>query len=216
MRMTTASAENSSVPSMPLKALLESAAVPSGPAIWTFRPSAPDSAMARSELAAGAAAFQPDAPRLIGTMVSIALPSVEVNGPAIWPCTTPATPPKRAASATAFALSAAVTPDGRSYTTTAGYTLGETTCDRRFRTCVDSAFAGSQAEASFFSAPISFPDSGPATATMISQPTSTSHLARRPPDTVAIPRRKLTAGPPSPVSVLPSIWTPPRSGNHRN
>jgi hypothetical protein len=129
-------------------------------------------------------------------MVSIALPSAEVNGPAIWPRMAPVTPPKRAASAAAFALSAAVTPDGRSYTTTAGYTLGETASDRRFRTSVDSAFAGSQAEVSFFSAPVSFPDSGPATATMISQPTSTSHLARRPADAVAIPRRKLTSGPP--------------------
>ena len=70
--------------------------------------------MARSELAAGAAAFQPDAPRLTGTMVRIALPSAEVTGPDIWPRMAPVTPPKRAASAAAFALSAAVTPDGRS------------------------------------------------------------------------------------------------------
>ena len=54
--MTTASAANSSVPSMPLKALLESAAVPSGPAMCTASPPAPAEAMARSESAAGAAA----------------------------------------------------------------------------------------------------------------------------------------------------------------
>ena len=45
---------------MPLNALPESAAVPSGPAIWTLRPLAadgPDWAMARSEAAAGPAAL---------------------------------------------------------------------------------------------------------------------------------------------------------------
>ena len=55
--MTTASAANSSVLSMPLNALLESAAVPSGPAMCTVSPAAPEAAMVRSESAAGDAAL---------------------------------------------------------------------------------------------------------------------------------------------------------------
>src|SRR5271165_975915 len=180
MMMTTASAAYRSVPSMPLNALPESAAVPSGPAICTVRPSAPATAMARSESAAGPAALQPLLPRLTGTIVSIALPSLETIGPVTWPWMAPGTWANFTASAAAFALSAGVTPDARSYTTTAGYTLGETASDRRLRTCVDSALGGSQDDASFFSAPVSFPDSGPATATRMSQNTSTSHFVRRP------------------------------------
>src|SRR5215472_3064832 len=174
--MTTASAENSSVPSMPLNALPESAAYPSGPEMCTVTPSALDVAMARSPSAADPAALQPLLPRLTGTSVSIALPSLATNGPATWPWMTPEIVVNLVASAVAFALSAAVRPLGRSYTTTAGYTFGETNCERKFRTCVDSALGGSQAELSFFSAPISFPDSGPATATTTSQNTSTSHF----------------------------------------
>src|SRR5258708_33533166 len=45
---------------------------------------------------------------------------------------------------------------------------------------VDWAGAGSQADALFFSAPVSLPASGPSTATMISQNTRTAHLVRRP------------------------------------
>src|SRR5215469_11682135 len=47
-------------------------------------------------------------------------------------------------------------------------------------TLVDSAEPGSQDWASFFSAPVSLPASGPSTATMMSQKTSTAHLVRRP------------------------------------
>ena len=83
--MTTASAANSSVLSMPLNALFESAAVPNGPAIWTVSPAAPEVAMARSESAAGDAALQPLLPRLTTTIVSIALPSEDVIGPVTWP-----------------------------------------------------------------------------------------------------------------------------------
>ncbi len=53
---------------------------------------------------------------------------------------------------------------------------------------MDSALGGSHDWASFFSAPISFPDSGPATATTTSQNTSTSHLVRRPAGIPVIPR----------------------------
>src|SRR5215831_14588360 len=72
-------------------------------------------------------------------------------------------------------------------------------CDLRLRTWVDSAFGGSQDEASFFSAPVSFPDSGPATATITSQATSTSHLVRRPAGAYAIARKTAMPDPPSPL-----------------
>ena len=109
---------------------------------------------------------------------------------------------KRLASAAAFALSAAVRPLGRSYTTTAGYTLGDTNWERRFSTCVDSARGGSQAWASFFSAPVSFPESGPASATRTSQNTSTSHLVLRPAGMRVIPLVFATTD-------LLSPWGPP-------
>src|SRR5438874_6076253 len=169
--------------------------------MWIVMPWASEAAMLLSESAAGPALFQPSWPRLTGTIVSIALPSLATNGPVTWPWTTPATPAKRLASAVAFALSAAVTPAGRSYTTTAGYTLGDTKCDRRASTCVDSALGGSHDWASFFSAPVSFPDSGPATTTTTSQNTSTSHLVRRPAGTAAIAFS--LDMPDSPVPVLP-------------
>src|SRR5215470_9795028 len=76
-------------------------------------------------------------------------------------------------------------------------------CDLRLRTWVDSAFDGSQDEASFFSAPVSFPDSGPARATITSQNTSTSHLVRRPAGAYAIARK--TAMPDPPVALLSLI-----------
>jgi len=58
--------------------------------------------------------------------------------------------------------------------------FGDWKRDCRSSTLVDSALAGSQDDESFFCAPVSLPDSGPATATMISQKTTTAHLARRP------------------------------------
>src|SRR6185437_3875579 len=163
---------------------------------WAF-----EAAMLRRASAAVPAPFQPLWPRLTWTTVSIAWPSRATYGPATWPWTTPATAAKRLASAAAFALSAAVSPPGRSYTTTAGYTLGDTTFDRSASTCVDSALGGSHDWASFFSAPVSFPDSGPATTTTTSQNTSTSHLVRRPAGTAAI-AFSLDI-PDSPVPVLP-------------
>src|SRR5215467_523489 len=161
----------------------------------------PEAALLLRESAAVPAPFQPLWPRLTWTTVSIAWPSRATKGPATWPLTTPATPAKLLASAAAFALSAAVRPAGRSYTTTAGYTLGDTTFDRSARTCVDSALGGSHDWASFFSAPFSLPDSGPASATTTSQNTSTIHLVRRPAGTPTIPR--ITQDPPSPVLSRP-------------
>src|SRR5436190_10392321 len=167
--------------------------------MWTVRPGDPE-AMFRRESAAGPALFQPSWPRLTGTIVSIALPAWATKGPITWPWTTPATPAKRLASAAALALSAAVRPAGRSYTTTAGKTLGDTTFDRSASACVDSAAGGSHDWASFFSAPVSLPDSGPANATTTSQNTSTSHLVRRP---AGIPTIDLSLDmPDSPVPVL--------------
>src|SRR5215469_3927443 len=165
--------------------------------MWMVMPWDPEAAMLRRASAAVPAPFQPLWPRLTWTTVSIAWPSRATKGPATWPLTTPATPAKLLASAAAFALSAAVRPPGRSYTTTAGYTLGDTTFDRSASTCVDSALGGSHDWASFFSAPVSLPDSGPASATTTSQNTSTSHFVRRPAGSPIIPR--ITQDPPVPV-----------------
>ena len=124
-------------------------------------------------------------------MVSMALPSRETNGPATWLRTTLGTPRNRRASAAAFALSALVTPDGRSYTRTAAKMLGDWNRDCTSSTLVDSAAAGSQADASFFSAPVSLPASEPSTATTISQKTRTAHLVRRPLGMATIARARL-------------------------
>src|ERR1700753_4169090 len=81
--------------------------------------------------------------------------------------------------------------------------LGDWTFDCRFSTWVDSALAGSQDDESFFSAPVSLPDSGPARATMISQNTSTPHLARRPLAKVKMLRARLMVFPVGYLIVLP-------------
>ena len=99
---------------MPLNELAESAALPSGPAMCTDNPPAFACAMSRSLVAAAEAPFQPFEPRLTGTMVSIALPSLAKIGPATCPGTTPVTAANWRASATAFARSALVRPEGRS------------------------------------------------------------------------------------------------------
>ena len=80
--MTTARVAYRSVPSIPLNALAESAAPPSGPATCTTIPLAPVSAILRSLSTVVGALFQPLAPRFTGTTVSIALPSLDGNGPA--------------------------------------------------------------------------------------------------------------------------------------
>src|SRR4051794_10208211 len=58
--------------------------------------------------------------------------------------------------------------------------LGDWNAVCRSRTFVDSALPGSQFFASFFSALVSLPASGPAAATSTTQKSSTSHLVRRP------------------------------------
>src|SRR2546426_11645031 len=58
--------------------------------------------------------------------------------------------------------------------------FGDWKCDCKSSTLVDSAFAGSQAFASFFSAPMSFPDSGKATTSTTTQKPRTSHLVQLP------------------------------------
>src|SRR5215813_5157849 len=186
--MTIASVENSSVPLIPLNDLAESAAVPSGPAMWMARPCALACAMPRMESAALPAPFQPFLPRLTGTTVSIAWPSLATNGPATWLRTTPDTVVNLVASDAAFARSAAVSPDGRSYTTTAEYTLGDWNRDCMASTFVDCACGGSHDWASFFSAPVSLPASEPATARIRIHRTRTTHLPRRPPGKPTIVR----------------------------
>src|SRR5580704_17672241 len=63
-------------------------------------------------------------------------------------------------------------------------------------TLVDSAELGSQDWALFFSAPVSLPASGPRTARMMSQRTSTAHLERRPLATPTSARALVMMGPP--------------------
>src|ERR1039457_943238 len=189
--MTTARVPSSSVPLIPLKDLAESAAVPSGPVMCTARPDPFAGATPRIASAAVPAAFQPFLPRLTGMTVSIAWPSLAKNGPETWPRTTPEMVVNFCASDAAFARSAAVRPAGRSYTTTAGNTLGDWNRDCRSRTLVDSALAGSHDFASLCSAPISLPASGPATPRMTIHSTTTTHLVRRPLGTPTIARALL-------------------------
>ena len=70
--------------------------------------------MSRRLVAAADAWFQPDEPRLTGTKVSTAFPSLDTTGPATCAATTPDTWVKRVRSAATFARSALVRPDGRS------------------------------------------------------------------------------------------------------
>src|SRR5262249_36247357 len=58
--------------------------------------------------------------------------------------------------------------------------FGDWKRDCTSRTLVDSAFAGSHALASFFSAPVSFPDSGSAITRTTSQKPTTTHLVQLP------------------------------------
>src|ERR1700722_5568816 len=97
--------------------------------------------------------------------------------------------------------------------TPAAYTLGEMASDRRWSTGVDSALGGSQDEASFFSAPVSLPASGPRTTTSTSQNTSTSHLVRRPAGRFSIDRNTLIT---CPLVSSSQSRTPSRAEDHRN
>src|SRR5262245_9742821 len=178
--MTTARVEYSSVLSMPLNTSLKSAAYPSGPVTWEASPSALDWVIVRTESAVAAARFQPSLPRLTETTVCMALPSAEGTGPTTWPGPTPCSPAKLRASAAALARSAAVSPEARSYTTTAGKIFGDWKRDWMSRTLVDSALAGSHVFASFFSAPVSFDDSGRVTTSTTTQKPTTTHLVQLP------------------------------------
>src|SRR5215470_8922214 len=137
------------------------------------------------EPAAAAAPFHPCLPRLTATMVCIALPSADGTGPTTWPGPTPCSPAKLRTSAAALARSAAVSPQARSYTITAGKTFGDWKRDCTSTTLVDSALAGSHVFASFFSAPISFDDSGTVTTSTTTQKPTTTHLVQLPARTSA-------------------------------
>src|SRR5215471_520115 len=136
--------------------------------------------------AAAAAPFHPCLPRLTATMVCIALPSADGTGPTTWPGPTPCSPAKLRASAAALARSAAVSPEARSYTITAGKMFGDCKRDCTSTTLVDSALAGSHVFASFFSAPISLDDSGTVTTSTATQKPTTTHLVQPPAGNSAI------------------------------
>src|ERR1700745_630215 len=74
--------------------------------------------------------------------------------------------------------------------------FGDWKCDCTASTLVDSAELGSHDWALFFSAPVSLPASGPRTARMMSQRTSTAHLERRPLATPTSARDLVMMGPP--------------------
>ena len=98
--MTTPSVANSSVLSMPLNALDESAAWPAGPVMWISIPEASVWAIVRSWLTTSPALDHPCDPRSKVTTVSMALPSVDGTGGVTLPCT-PLTAPNRCTSAAA-------------------------------------------------------------------------------------------------------------------
>ena len=75
-------------------------------------------------------------------------------------------------------------------------TFGDCTRDCISSTWVDSALAGSQLRASFCSALVSFPASGPARATTTSQNATTAHLDHRPAGTPATERNLPMETPP--------------------
>src|SRR5438034_7423854 len=85
--------------------------------------------------------------------------------------------------------------------------FGDWKCDCTSRALVDSALAGSQAFASFFSAPMSFPASGKAATTTTTQKPTTSHLVQLPAGIAAIFCALLMDSPNpavSPVSPVPA------------
>ena len=118
---TTATAEYSSVVSVPLNTLLVSAVIPSGPATYEVsgpvrcgvRPLAFELAIARMASAA-LVAPAPCGPTFTRTMVCMALPSADGMGPVTRPGPTLGSPAKLRASAAALARSAAVRPEARS------------------------------------------------------------------------------------------------------
>src|SRR5215510_3554374 len=180
---------------MPLNTLLLSAAYPSGPVTWEASPFAPARVIARIESAAFAALAEPLSPVLTATRVCIALPSAEPIGATTWAGAAPLIEAKRRASAAAFARSAAVTPEGRAYTTIAVEMLGDWKRASASRTLVDSAPAGTHCDVSFFSAPLIFVDSGKVTASTATQKPTTSHLVQLPAGISAIFRSVLIDSP---------------------
>src|SRR5262245_29660209 len=110
--------------------------------------------------------------------VARALPSADLTGPTIAPGTAPGTLANLLASMDALTRSAGVMPESRLYTMTPEKTLGDWKRSCACRTAVDSALAGSQALASFFSAPVSLVDSGKARTRMTSQKPTTTHLVQ--------------------------------------
>ena len=168
---------------MPLNALAESAAYPSGPAMWTSGRSRDGDAP--EGVRGGARVVPAVLARLTATIVSIALPSQA--GTALSPAL--AMPGSLRSSWHRRRLRLVggghppagrrPRPPGRRWATRL----------RPQREHLRGLGRRRQpGRASFFSAPVSLPDSGPASATTTSQNTRTSHLVRRPDGTPAIPR----------------------------
>ena len=124
-------------------------------------------------------ASEPSLPALIGTTTWRAAPSLARTGPPTGPPML-SIPAKRRTSAATLAWSAALTAPSRSYTTTAGTVSLGVNRLARSTTRVDSAFLGSEADASFFSTPVSLPASGPATMTTTTHAARTAHFVQRP------------------------------------
>src|SRR5947209_2402743 len=82
--MTTPSAANSNVPSRPLNASAESAALPAGPVMCTASPASP-AAIDRIFFVTFGALFQPLWPKSTGMTTCAACPSREQAGPPMWP-----------------------------------------------------------------------------------------------------------------------------------
>jgi hypothetical protein len=182
MTITITAVMYSKVASKPENTLLKSAKYPAGPVTYTPSPPASALAMERISSTRGASSSQPlpSSATLTGTMTCRARPSLAGIGPRTLPATS-LTPANRCTSAATLARSAGViAPSGRSYTTRAGKTsLGENRLASS-TTWVDSAFLGSQDEASFCWALFSLPASGPATANTATQNPRTTHLPQRP------------------------------------
>src|SRR5262245_14357420 len=167
--------------------------------------------MERMSLTIEGSSVQPLSPTLIGTITCNALPSLAGIGPVTWPVTD-LTPAKRLASAVTLAWSAAVMAPLRSYTTTAGKTSLGVNRLASSTTCVDSAFFGSHADASFFWALLSLPENCIATPNRMTQKAKTPHLDHRPDGTRTILCVQPMTPPQSVIPTAPECYLDPPTG----
>src|SRR6185437_12290700 len=97
---------------------------------------------------------------------------------------------------------------------TAGIVFGDVKLDWTSSTWTDSAPPGSQDLASFFSTPLSLPDSGPARATTASQKTMKTYLIQRPDITLATDL--VMMGPPKVRIVVNMLAQPTGLAHHES